>query len=305
MHMPCYKPVRAYKSRSRNENGKYTITFNATKALIEGSSFLLPCGGCIGCKIDRSRDWAMRCAHESQMHSENMFITLTYNDEHLPPDNGIHVRIWQLFMKQFRKSIAPIKVRFFASGEYTDPPFYRPHYHALIFGYQFPDLKFLTKLRGKPYYTSKSLEKLWPNGFHTISNVTYQTAAYVARYVMKKQNGDSDQAVAFYTRPHPINGKIFQVRREFCVQSRRPGIGSTWFDKFKSDAFPSDYLIVDGKKHSVPIYYTKKLAEEEARKIKRQRKIKSIPRKAENTRERLAVREQVKIAQLKSLKRDL
>jgi len=246
----------------------------------------------------------MRCTHEAQMHSENSFITLTYADEHLPPDNGVHVRTWQLFMKRLRK-FSTKKVRFFASGEYTEAPNFRPHYHALIFGYQFHDLVFLTKKRGNNYYTSKSLLKLWPYGFHIIGTVDYQSAAYVARYVMKKMNGDGEVATAFYTRPHPLTGKVYQVRKEFCVQSRRPGIGSTWFTRYKADAFPSDFLVIDGMKHSVPPYYTKKLMEDEQDDIKRKRKREAFSRKSDNTPDRLSVREQVKTSQLTQLKRDL
>lgn len=300
--MPCLRPVKAYKSLSRGENGKYAVTFNPTKSLIEGSSIKLPCGSCQGCYIDRSRDWAMRCYHESQMHSSNSFITLTYADEHLPPDYGVHVRTWQLFMKKLRKSIQPINVRFFACGEYGEKSL-RPHYHALIFGYQFPDLVVFALTRGNKIYTSKSLDQLWPYGLATIGNVTYQTAAYVARYVMKKINGDD--AKSHYLRRHPITQEIHEVRKEFCVQSRRPGIGATWFDKYKSDAFPSDFLIVNGRKHSVPRYYTLKLEEEEAARVKKLRKRNANKHRENNTPERLKVREEVLASKISQLKREL
>lgn len=302
--MPCYRPVKAYRSLARGENGRYGVTFNPTKALIEGSSFSLPCGGCIGCKIDRSREWATRCYHEAQMHRENTFITLTYANEHLPPDYGVHVRVWQLFMKRLRKSLHA-NVRFFASGEYTDGPNFRPHYHALIFGYQFPDLVHWTTRRGNRLYTSKSLERLWPYGHCTVGNVTHQSSGYVARYVMKKQNGDNDYTAAHYTRIHPITGKVHTVKREFCVQSRKPGLGTSWFQKYKSDAFPSDFIVVDGKKHSVPKFYTKKLEEEEAELYKRKRRLDALKRKGDNTPDRLEVREQVKLAAISQLKREL
>lgn len=300
--MPCTRPFKAYKSLERGDNGKYGITFNPQKALIEGSYITVPCGTCPGCYIDRSREWAMRCYHEAQMHSANSFITLTYADEHLPPDYGVHVRIWQLFMYRLRKSILPIKVRFFACGEYGEQS-NRPHYHALIFGYQFPDLIVYQIKRGNKIYTSKSLDKVWPYGLATIGNVNYQTAAYVSRYVMKKINGDA--AKDHYLRVHPVTGEVHTVRREFCVQSRRPGIGSTWFEKYKNDAFPSDFLIVDGKKHTVPKYYTMKLLEEELQKIKRSRKQNSRKHRDNHTPERLAVREEVLISKLKLLKREL
>lgn len=297
--------MKAFRSRERGASGKYGITFNATKSLIEGSSFLLPCGGCIGCKIDRSRDWAMRCSHEAQMHDDNMFVTLTYADEHLPPDYGLHTRTVQLFMKRLRKAIEPIKIRFLATGEYTDPPMQRPHYHLLIFGYMFPDVKLHSSRRGNKLYTSKSLEEIWGFGFITIGNVNYQSAGYVARYSMKKLNGDADNVVSHYDRVHPITGRINQVKREFMLSSRRPGIGSTWFDKYKSDAFPSDFIIVDGKKHSVPDFYLRKLKEEEIELYQRKRKQDARLRKPDNTPERLKAREEVKRQNLERLKRDL
>lgn len=304
--MPCYKPIKAYRSLSRGESGRYGITFNPTKALIEGSAITLPCGGCIGCKIDRTREWATRCYHEAQMHEHNSYLTLTFSDEHLPADYGVHVRTWQLFNKRLRKHIAPIKTRFFACGEYSDPPKLRPHYHALIFGYQFPDLEFFTKNKnGNRIYISKSLDKIWGFGNCFIGSVTYQSAGYVARYVMKKQNGDDDPTVDHYTRVHPITGRISIVRREFCVQSRKPGLGASWYAKYASDAFPSDFVVIDGRKHSVPKFYTKKLEEEEAEKIKRRRKLESLPRRPDNTPERLKAREAVKAAQIAQLKRNL
>lgn len=302
--MPCYKPIKAYRALEKNASGKRGLVFNPKHALIEGGIIEIPCGGCIGCKIDRTREWAIRCWHEAQMHEQNMFITLTYADEHLPPDYGVHVRTWQLFMKRLRKSVYA-NLRFFASGEYTDPPFYRPHYHALIFGYIFPDLELHSRNRGNPLYTSKSLEKLWPYGFSTVGQVTHKSSGYVARYVMKKQNGDSDQTVDHYTRLHPVTGKLHQVKREFCVQSRRPGLGHAWFQKYKSDAFPSDFIVVDGRKQSVPRYYSKQLIKEELEKYQRARKLKSLSRREDNTPERRRVREEVKQHQINQLKRSL
>lgn len=302
--MPCYRPIKAFKSLERGDDGRYGITFNSTKALIEGSSLTLPCGSCLGCRLDRSREWAARCWHESQMHEQNAFLTLTFADEHLPPDYGLHIRTWQTFMKRLRKSIEPIKARFFACGEYGEQTL-RPHYHALIFGYQFPDLVLYSIKRNVRLYTSKSLDKLWPYGLATIGNVTHQSAGYVARYVMKKVAGDDEFARTYYTRQHPVTGKWHQVRREFCVQSRRPGIGSTWFEKYKSDAFPSDFIVVNGKKMPVPKFYSNKLEKEELEKYKRLRKLDARNRREDNTPERLKVREQVKSETIKQLKRDL
>lgn len=314
--VPCYSPLKAYRPLSDLDGGR--LVFNAQKAKNPDNPTTVPCGQCIGCRVDRSRDWAMRCYHEAQMHPLNTFINLTFNDEHLPEDYSVHVKTWQLFMYKLRQSL-PQKIRFFACGEYGDLNL-RPHYHALIFNHIFPDQKFYKKTpQQHNLYTSETLTALWGHGFCTIGDVNYQSAAYVARYIMKKINGH--KSVEHYTRIHPLTGLPVTCEPEFCVQSRRPGIGATWFDKFKSDAFPSDFLIVDGKKHPVPKFYLRKLQKEEppaptstyfkeqraleSNRIKRARHVNALPRKADNTPERLAVREIIKKSKLKTLKREL
>lgn len=306
--MPCFHPITAFKSRDRDPGtGRYGITFNATHALIEGSKFEVPCGKCQGCRVDRSREWAVRCTHESQMHEKNCFLTLTFNDDDLPDDYSIHVRTLQLFMKSLRDKIKT-KIRFYAVGEYGDKE-QRPHYHALIFGYDFNDKILYSNKNNKPLYTSPTLSKIWTYGFSTIGPVNYQTAAYCARYSMKKLGGE----VAFehYFRVHPITGKMNSVTPEFSTQSRRPGIGKPWFLKYKSDVFPSDFLIVDRKKHPVPKAYIKWLEEEERRRIKINRgpaphKIhQRTEQRSNNTPARRAVREEVFAAKISKLKRDL
>lgn len=307
--MPCFNPITAFKSQERTpETGRYGITFNSNNALIEGSSFTVPCGKCQGCRVDRSREWAARCVHEAQMHDENCFLTLTYNDEHLPPDYSISLRELQLFVKRLREHVKT-KIRFFAVGEYGDLED-RPHYHLLIFNYNFPDQLLYSKKNNKPIYTSKILSQLWPLGFSTIGTVNYQTAAYCARYSMKKIGGDL--ATEHYIRVHPITGKINSVTPEFSTQSRRPGLGAAWFHKYKSDVFPSDFLIVDKKKHPVPKFYLKLLAEEERKLLKRQRatplkgnKPSTVEHRWNSSRARLRVRSEVFAAKINKLKRDL
>lgn len=298
--MVCYNPVKGYRPLSKVDGGR--LVFNATKALNPDNPIKVPCGNCIGCRITRAQDWAARCYHESQMWPENSFITLTYSDEHLPSDYSLHVREIQLFMKKLRISL-PQKIRFFACGEYG-PENLRPHYHSLIFNHSFPDKIFWkTNQRNENLYTSNQLTKLWGKGFTTIGDVTFQSAGYCAEYVMKKINGE--RAASHYLRTHPVIGSVHQVTPEFCVQSRRPGIGATWYEKFKSDCFPTDFIVVDGKQRAVPRYYTTKLQEEELTRIKRRRKASAIPRKPDNTKERLKVREQVKRARRSTLVRTL
>lgn len=249
------------------------------------------------------------------MHSRNAFINLTYSDDHLPDNYSVSVRVMQDFMKKLRYEIAPRQVRFFACGEYG-PSTHRPHYHALLFGYSFDDLKlFMRNHQGDNLYTSAKLTSWWGKGHCTVGAVTYQSAAYVARYIMKKISGE--RADDHYCRVHPITGKIVNVEPEFCTQSRMPGIGASWFDKYKNDAFPSDFLIVDGQKRPVPKYYLDRLEKEEtpsdpyklsekseSEKVIFQRKEDARPRKADNTPARLRVRQEIKQSQLNQLKRD-
>ena len=297
--MTCYRPMTAFTPLSKLDGGR--LVFNPKKALNPHHPLKLPCGNCIGCRRDRSGDWAMRCLHEAQMHPQNCFITLTYDDEHLPEDYSVHIRTFQLFMKKLRKHYQPAKIRFYGCGEYG-PINLRPHYHSILFNHDFSDKQLFKKTpQGNNLYTSKSLDQIWGYGFTTIGDVTYQSAGYVAQYVMKKINGD--RALHHYLRTHPVTNQVVKVDPEFQLQS--VGLGSTWFDKFKDDAFPSDFLVVDGKQLRVPQYYTKKLSEEAAKPIKRSRKKSSLTRRADSTPERLRIREAVKTNSLKQLKRTL
>lgn len=305
--MTCYSPYKAFRGVAKHPSGKPVLTFNPIKAINSTNPLTLPCGKCIGCRIDRSRDWAIRCHHEAQMTqftTGNSFLTLTYDDDNLPEDYSVQKTVAQTFMKSLRHQLYPHKIRFLTCGEYGELTL-RPHYHSLIFGYDFrSDRKFYKEnANGDRLYTSELLSKCWTFGQALLGDVSYQSAAYVARYVMKKINGD--EAARHYLRTHPKTGLTVQVQPEFMLPSMRPGIGSSWFEKYKSDVFPSDFLVVDGKQHPVPRYYLKKLEEEEIKKIKRQRKRASLPHKQNSTPERLAVREVVKTSQILKLKRTL
>lgn len=300
--MTCFHPIRAFRSRTRSASGGYGITFNATKALIEGSSLHVPCGKCIGCRINRSKSWAVRCMHEAQLHKENCFVTLTFNNQNLPEDYSVHVEDVQKFVKRLRFKYRTKKIRTFAAGEYGDKDL-RPHYHLLIFNWSPPDLKLFSTKNNQKLYTSQILQTLWPYGFSTVGSLTYQTAAYTARYVMKKVGGN--MAAEHYLRIHPLTGKLNQVQPEFATQSNKPGIGAGWYDKFKTDIYPSDFVIVDGKKHPVPKYYINKLSEEEKKKNLRGRQASARIQRADNTPARLKVREEVLEDKLKVLKREI
>lgn len=267
--MTCFHPLSAFRSRVKNGDGKRDIIFNSMKAA-DHEAIKLPCGQCIGCRIDRSRQWAVRCVHEASQHSKNCFITLTFSPESLACRSNewsLDVRDWQLFMKRLRKKFGP-KIRFYHCGEYGEmcgncnasifscscgssvrPVLGRPHYHACIFGFDFPDKELWKVINGQNLYISRSLQELWPHGFSTIGDVTFESAAYVARYIMKKINGGraEDHYVRYDT------GEV--LKPEYTTMSRRPGIAREWIDKYVDDVYPHDFVIINGKKYRPPRYY--------------------------------------------------
>lgn len=313
--MPCYSPMKAYRPLSNVDGGR--LVFNPAKALNPDNPITLPCGQCVGCRIATSQEAATRCLHESQMHPENAFITLTFSDDHLPENYSIAKRDLQLFLKRLRKHCGKKKIRYFGNGEYGDQ-FDRPHYHLLIFNHDFNDkvLHSICPHTDQKLYTSEQLTSLWKFGHSSTGAVTYQSAAYVARYIMKKINGDL--AVDHYIRQHPTNKTWNAVEPEFVLRSGN--LGLSWFHKYKSDCFPSDFLVVDGRQTRVPRFYDTLLKKEEQprddqkyfqklntplRRLKKTRAAESRKHSEDHTPARLRVREFVKKSQLTRLKRNL
>jgi hypothetical protein len=267
----------------------------------------IPCGKCIGCRLEKSRQWAMRIMLEASMYEENCFITLTYDDRNLPDPPSLQLEDFQNFMKRLRKQFGA-GIRFFHCGEYGEENG-RPHYHAILMNFDFSDkqpLRLLDYGKDKQkIYTSESLERLWPYGYSSIGSVTFESAAYVARYVTKKITGAL--ADEHYQRIDYATGEVVYLKPEYSTMSRRPGIGKPWYDKFKSDVWPSDYLIVNGRKVKPPKFFEKllELDDEKALKAIQGKRIESAKtRAADSTPERLEVREIVKEAQIKNLKRN-
>lgn len=296
--MACYHPLKAWKTT----DGR--ILFN------KGPEFSVPlelaCGQCIGCRIDRSQQWATRINHEAQFHEKKCFITLTYSPEKLPPTGSLVPRDLTLFLKKLRKAYSAIPMRYFACGEYGDTTG-RAHYHLILFGYDFPDKRQHSKTsRGDTLFVSDELDKIWGLGKCWIGSVTWSSAAYVARYVIKKVNGE--KANEHYRKIDPETGEIHQLQPEFIRMSRRPGIGNQFFEKFTGDLYPSDFTVVSGKKKKIPRYYDRQLEKNDPQLlevIKSGRSTDAKKRKHENTPERRAARETVQKARLTQLKRTL
>lgn len=249
--MPCFHPIKAYRSKELTVNGKRKLVF--TKKDSTGDVQEIPCGQCIGCRLDRSLDWAVRISNEASMHENNCFITLTYAPEFLPSNGTLVLEHFQKFLKRLRKKYG--KVRFFHCGEYGES-FSRPHYHACLLGFDFPDKRFLrTSQRGDHVFSSQSLDTLWGYGRTEIGSVTFESAAYVARYITKKVTGKL--ADDHYSRIDPYTGEIFKLKPEYTTMSRNPGIGNLWLRQFHRDVFRHDRLVTrKGAKISPPRYYS-------------------------------------------------
>ena len=297
--MPCYHPLTA----GRLSDGSISFTYKSVRDVIP---IKLPCGLCSGCRLERSRQWATRIMHERSLHESACFVTLTYDEESLPEGNSLDYPAVQKFMKRLRKRTGS-PVRFYLCGEYGDEKG-RPHYHICLFGFDFPDKVYYRRTKsGERIYVSRLLESLWPFGLSSIGDLTWQSAAYVARYCMKKVNGDLAEAHYEYI---DSDGVVHNRVPEFAHMSLKPGIGAGWLEKFRSDVFPRDYVVVNGVKSRPPRYYdklNKRHSPAVFQDVKDEREYRGYLEmlKGEFSEHRLLVKEQVKAAQLRNLKRSI
>lgn len=327
--MPCYSPLLGWKDRRTGG-----LSFNRRDG---DDEMEVSCGQCIGCRLDYSRMWAMRIVHEASMwehHGGNCFVTLTYRDEaectfaqwkkgqHVPRDWSLDKTHFQKFMKRLRKAFAPQRVRFFHVGEYGRKCKHgidltmvkcplcfvgRPHYHACLFNCWFDDLEAYGSDGGELRYTSAMLEDIWGYGFVDVGEVNYASAAYGARYILKKISGPR---AADHYMAYDLDGVVTFLQPEYTTMSRRPGIGYAWYKKYKSDVFPSDETPIPGygvvKK--VPRYYEELLKIEDPIALEEIKELRSKYREDnmdEYTPDRLMAKYKVKMAQIRSLERKL
>lgn len=346
--MPCYKPGRGIQA----PNGALTYYGNIqvatgkcpTKLPPNYLQFPLPCGRCIGCKLERSRQWAVRLMHEAQLHERTCFVTLTYKDASLP-NTAARLQSQRAAVRQYRcRTVKPsrtretrthvalpeaaslskndlrkftqalnshvrrtfgVGVRYFACGEYGDKT-HRPHYHIAIYGEDFSGDRthWKTAESGSTLWRSPRLASLWPHGDADIGDLTFESAAYIARYITKKITGTKAQN--HYKRTNK-EGKEYWLEPEFNVMSRRPGLAKEWFLQFNKDVYPHDHVISRGYKAKPPRYYDKlleALAPFEHEQLKAARK--AAPHNEDDqTNARLEARETVALAQLNQNKRSL
>lgn len=287
--MTCYHPQTAYLPV-----GGGRLTFRESSSSLRQVE--IPCGKCIGCRLDYSRTWAVRAYHESQMHDASCFVTFTFSDEHLPRSQSLNRVFFTKFLKRLRRALDPVRIRYMACGEYGDANF-RPHYHMIVFGTDFVSDRYYWRMsdRGDKFYRSPLLESVWTYGNSEIGDFSFKTAAYVARYITKKITGNlSDD---HYQSCDSVTGAPVTLEREFLAVSRNPGLGSSWYAKF-SDDLKHDYCVIDGIKFPLPKYYDRKLDafDLDARKFARSQR--AIKRLVDSTDERLAVRKQVLLSKL-------
>lgn len=241
--MKCTHPIYAVDLGLNPDSGKrkvkmipkrpdtYNLRYLENKY---GSSNILslPCGHCLACKINYAREWSVRCMLEASQYDSNWFLTLTYDDLYLPKDNKVHKRHIQSFIKDLRYRIPGL--RFLCSAEYGETT-HRPHYHLILFNCNIPDVKCISKGRyGGHYFDSKIIRDVWSKGQITLGYVTPQSCEYVARYTLKKVNGD-----------------------EFILMSLKPGLGGQYFNDHLDSIYDTDGVYIHGKKYKVPRYSDK------------------------------------------------
>lgn len=265
--MACRTPIEAWRSTKPNDNGKYPLLFNRRKGQ-QDDPYLIPCKRCMGCRIDLARDWSVRCVHEASLYKYNSFITVTYDDDNIDPNHNLVVADFQRFIKRLRDRVSPRRIRYFACGEYGDPknnmPWIesnlgRPHFHAILFNYQFSDLKKVAQNKhGDWRYSSEKLTEIWTHGNTEVGDVNTRSAGYVARYTTKKIRGD--MAADHYIRTDVRTGEMHQLKPETILCSKHPAIGIPWLEKFK-ESCRKGFHTIEGKKYPIPVAYMEKLQE--------------------------------------------
>lgn len=347
--MPCYYPIAAVQPFPGAPLQLFKREQIHLRNAIHGRKLEVPCNQCSGCRRRQSLEWALRCTHEAQMHRYNCYITLTYDDNHIPTGYTLRHRDWQLFMKSLRSlllrggmglqhndlslpsalglggdllqrinnrrglygAIAPYPmskpIKYYMAGEYGER-YGRPHYHALLFGLDFADKLYHGRTKaGEKIYRSQTLERLWTHGYSSIGNVTFASAAYIARYVEKKRTGDGNKTD--YEILDLDTGEINFRKKEYNQMSRASGIGKEWLALYNNDVYATDKVITrEGRQLRPPRYYDKQYKKLDAARLahlKTVRELEALAMSEHHTTHRLRVQEEVANARSRHLRRTL
>lgn len=336
----CTSPLKA-QLLGYKENGTQIIAFCKNEQdfdyIPKERQLLLPCRQCVECRLSHSREWATRCMLEAKQYEHNYFITLTYDDEHLPTSvNKLTGEVVSTLkpedLRKFRKDLQRYYkyhynhdgIRFYECGEYGTENG-RAHYHAIMFNLPIPDKKFICKTKtGGTLYISETLSKIWKKGIVGVGEVTWESCAYVARYVMKKVGDKSNTELYEAMQDFSISKKqgfdLLGRTPEFVNMSTHPGIAREWYEQNKDKIYQTDEIILPGKNGTPrvvkPSSYYDKLFDidnhEVMQAIKEQRKQVAMDNMAMQMskttlteEEYLKVRERKKENQLKHLPRKL
>ncbi len=277
--MPCYDPITLPVKSKTGWDGGRAIWCERT----------VPCGKCLGCRAKQARDWSIRIMHETEMHEDAWFITLTYSNERVPENGSLHPPHLQIFFKALRREQPEREISFYACGEYGEET-ERPHYHAVLFGAPFLDKYPLRVSRGNPCWRSETLENYWPHGHSEFSLVTPASASYVAGYVRKKISKKTNRNA--YTRVDEDTGELVELEKEFSRMSLKPAIGRRWIEKYWEDVYPRDYVLMNGKEFKPPRYYDKWMEKNHPKMLfavrcKRDDEAKHIPEKKLQAKEKI------------------
>jgi len=279
--MACFDPLIAHRIVNQS-TGLISIVFKPVGKIVE--TFQVPCGKCVGCRLENSRNWSIRCQHEYLSHDKSYFLTLTYATKYLPENRSLKLSDMQLFWKRLRKNQEQYgrKIRYLMCGEYGALRG-RPHYHAIVFGLHIPDLMYHSPGRDYSLMTSETIQSIWGFGKVIIGQANMQTASYVSRYVTKKIPKDK-------LAPGQVP--------EFIRMSRNPGLGTDFYKKYHSDIYTADVLIIespDGRKFKLrpPRAYDKLYERDhpaEFELLKERRRQHALTQNKDNSRDRLAVK---------------
>lgn len=302
--MACHYPLRGYRAKNPSPKGKYPLVMSPRLGNTD-QPMDVPCGQCIGCRLERSRQWAIRCMHEMSLYPHNAFLTLTYKPTELPAHGSLNKSHLQKFFKRYRRWLGSHKIRYLACGEYGEKND-RPHYHAIVFNHDFTDKIPRERINGNQYYTSPKLDELWSHGHCIIGEANFETAAYVARYVTKKINGPMAEE-HYGTIINEQTGEITPRRiPEYISPSRNPGIAKGWFEKYHKEVYPLDEVVVKGKLMKPPKYYDRlheMVDPDQMEEIAAERSL-AAKRNPDNTYERRAVKAKIAAINALELKRN-